>query len=63
MYIVEIEEGVWLSPWDGDPGRTLVKDSAKQFKTENDAGKALGKARALPHRNGFPYAKIEEQDA
>jgi len=59
MWIVEIETGVWLATWDGDPGRTLVKDSAKQFKSEQSAGRALGKARAILHRNGFPHAKVE----
>lgn len=59
MWIVKIEKGTWLAPWDGDPGRTLVESSAKKFKTELTAQKALGRARALPHRNSFPYAKIE----
>jgi hypothetical protein len=59
MFIVEIEKGVWLAPWDGDPGRTLVKDSAKEFKTERAADGALSAARKIQHRNGFPYARVE----
>lgn len=60
MYIVKIEDGVWLAPWDGDPGRTLVRNSAKHFKTEDVAKKALGKAKSIPYRSGFPHAQIEE---
>ena len=59
VWIVEIEKGVWLAARDGDPGRTLVKENAKRFRSELAANRALGKARSLPHRNGFPEAKIE----
>ena len=55
MYIVEIESGVWLAPWDGDPGRTLVRDSAKRFRLASFAFKALNKARE--YRN-FENAKV-----
>lgn len=58
MYIVEFEEGCWAAPWSGDPGRTLVKDNAKRFKTLSAAIKCLDKARAIPFRNGFRNAKI-----
>lgn len=58
MYIVELEEGVWIAPWEGDPGRTLVKDNAKLFKTETGASRALTAARKIKHRNGFPEARI-----
>lgn len=59
MWIVEIEPGVWLAPWLGDPGRTCVKRSAKRFMSEPVALKALSRARSIQHRNGFPKAKIE----
>lgn len=55
--IVEIEDGVWLAPWDGDPGRTLVKENAKVFRKESTAIRAIEAARKIPHRNGFPTAK------
>lgn len=44
MYIVELEKGVWLAPWEGDPGRTIIKKNAKQFKTYASANRALNKA-------------------
>jgi hypothetical protein len=45
MYIVKLEKGVWLAPWDGDPGRTLKKENAKEFKLKSDANHALIQAR------------------
>lgn len=45
MFIVELETGVWLAPWDGDPGRTQVKEYAKTFKSESAAHKAVEEAR------------------
>lgn len=44
-FIVELEPGVWLAGSIGDPGRTLVKESAKQYKTRRGAAIALGIAR------------------
>lgn len=55
MYIVELEKRVWLAPWDGDPGRTLVKENAKTFNCEKDAYKAL--ELACKYRN-FDNSKI-----
>jgi len=43
--IVELEGGVWLANWEGDPARTLKADSAKKFKTEKAAKQAIKKAR------------------
>lgn len=45
MPIVELEKGVWLAPWEGDPGRTLNKMTAKHFKTRKAAEFALVGAR------------------
>jgi hypothetical protein len=45
MYIVELQKGVWLAKWEGDPGRTLIKVSAKQFKRKGWAKRALKMAR------------------
>lgn len=53
-WTVELEAGVWLAPWKGDPGRTLVGDSAKGFGTRHGARAALGQARR--HR---PFARAE----
>lgn len=57
MYRVEIEEGVWLATWRGDPGRTLVRDSARLFGSRHGARVALGFARRF---SPFLSAKIEK---
>ncbi len=51
-WTVELEPGVWLAPWAGDPGRTLVKENAKAFHSRSGAEVALSAARE--HR---PFAK------
>ena len=41
----------WYASWDGDPGRTLIRESAKKFKTEQAAQKAVKNIIANnPHR-------------
>ena len=45
MYIVELEKGVWLADWEGDPGRTVIRKNALQFFELDNAVKALKKAR------------------
>ncbi len=45
MWIIELEEGVWIAPWDGDPGRTLVQNNAQRFPSERGARQALRYAR------------------
>jgi len=55
MYVVELEEGVWLAPWRGDPGRTLVKKEARLFGSRHGARVALGFARRY---RTFAKAKI-----
>jgi hypothetical protein len=37
-------EPFYLANWEGDPGRTLLKINAKQFKTQALAEKAIKKA-------------------
>ena len=44
-YIVQLEPGVWLAPWRGDPGRTLVQSSALTFPTRAGAALAIQCAR------------------
>jgi len=64
MYIVEIDEGVWLAPWKGDPGRTLVKENAKKYPTQLGARIAAGKAvRKYPWRESTLTVKIYKADA
>ena len=46
-YIVEFGEGknkFWLADWEGDPGRTLVREHAKKFKSFSRAKNAMDKA-------------------
>jgi 2-C-methyl-D-erythritol 4-phosphate cytidylyltransferase len=45
--IVELEEGCLLAPWRGDPGRTLVRESAKRFKSVRAARAALARHRSF----------------
>ncbi len=54
-YIVQLEPGVWLAPWYGDPGRTLVEASARVYSTERGAKIAAG--RAVRFRK-FPKIKV-----
>jgi hypothetical protein len=56
-FIVELEKGVWISNYSGDPGRTLVKESAKEFSSNVLANNALDKARQFPGRK-FLNAKV-----
>lgn len=44
MYIVELEEGCWLAPWNGDPGRTLLAEHAQRFKSWRSAKLAVKRA-------------------
>ncbi len=44
-HIVELEYGVWIAPWPGDPGRTLCRSSARWFGTTAQATRALEQAR------------------
>ncbi len=57
MFVVELEDGVWLAPWTGDPGRTLDQYSARKFVTIRWALSALKIARKF---RAFPNAKIYE---
>ncbi len=58
VFIVQIyfNQDMWLAPWTGDPGRTCVKDSARQYKTKRGAKIALGMAQK---QRRLPYAKIK----
>jgi hypothetical protein len=58
-YIVELEPGVWIAPWTGDPGRTLVEKNARKYSRRQDAKGALTQARKF---RPFPHARIVEVD-
>ncbi len=51
-YICELEKGVWIASWDGDPGRTLAIENAERFKKKSSAWEAIEKAQGIrPFRN------------
>lgn len=45
QYIVELEEGVYLTSGQGDPSRTLLLEHARLFASEHEVNRALKKAR------------------
>ena len=53
MYILKFADcDCWIADWTGDPGRTLVKESAKLFKTLQSAEIASKKLiKQNEHRN------------
>lgn len=55
-WTVEIEPGVWIAPWEGDPGRTVLPVHAKKFTSCAAATRALASARE--YRQLFVRAKI-----
>ena len=56
MFIVELQKDCWIAPWDGDPGRTIVRKNAKVFPNRMEADFALVCARQF---RPFKKAKIE----
>lgn len=51
-YIVELEEGLWIAPWDGGQGRTAKKVNAKNFTKQSTAWRAIESAQRLrPFKN------------
>ena len=52
-WIVELYGGTqFLAPWQGDPGRTCVRASAKRYVSEHAAKCALARAmRVFPNRD------------
>lgn len=45
MFAVELDPGVWIAPWDGDPGRTLRLKNAQVYGSAMSAMDALDAAR------------------
>ena len=54
---VLLERGVWLADGEGDPPRTLIEESAKEFPDVAQASNALAEARRYRR---FPNAEIYE---
>lgn len=44
-YLVRLEAGVWVAPWQGDPGRTLKIENAARYNTRKEAEQELTYAR------------------
>ena len=57
IYIVQLEEGVWLADTEGDPGRTPVKENAFRFHSREFAALMIHHARK---NRRFESARIEE---
>ena len=49
-FVVEIQPGCWLAPWRGNPGRTLVKASAKVYPSRDAAKSALKRCESMGYR-------------
>ena len=60
MYIVKLEEGVWLAEGTGDPSRTTVEANAQRFVKFTQAKSALKLARVFKF---FENARIVEVKA
>jgi hypothetical protein len=63
-YIVVLEyhdgkELQYLADWEGDPGRTSIRESAKQYASRRSA--TYGLAAAMKYRN-FPTARVVRYD-
>lgn len=62
-FIVKFENGnqpFWLADWTGDPGRTLVRENARDFDKHTQAERAMNKTiRNYPDRKLKGRGSIE----
>lgn len=58
FWIVSMGDGMWFAPWEGDPGRTCIRSSAKLYRSKRKAQRAVEKATAytpgVMHPHGGP---------
>lgn len=57
QYLIRLtksSEPCWVADWEGDPGRTLVKENAKRYLNEIVAARALRRLRSL-----YPFREME----
>lgn len=54
IFEIEGKDKMWVSPWEGDPPRTLKIENAKTFKSEKSALKHIDKIK-LTH----PFRKVK----
>jgi len=59
MWIVELEPGVWLAPWEGDPGRTLVMKNARKFSSYVQAFSAVVEAKGWRKFDKFMVVPVQ----
>jgi hypothetical protein len=58
-YIVELCGGTqFLAPWQGDPGRTCVRDRAKKYKSEHAAKCAIAWNKRMFKSRDFSEARV-----
>ena len=60
-FIIKLDSRVWLSDWEGDPGRTRIRSNAKIFNTRRLAECCLRKAKKDFAFRDFSNAEIEEK--
>jgi hypothetical protein len=48
----------WIADWDGDPGRTLLFENAKRFKTEKSAKNKLSVLKKQCPFRDFSLSKV-----
>ena len=49
---VQANHDCWIADWEGDPGRTLVKENTKTFKSKTEAENLCKKMKSkYPNRN------------
>ena len=60
-WVVQLEKGVWIADWEGDPGRTIVKRNRRGFRNKEDAQTALTKAREYRPISKAKIIKIEDK--
>ena len=60
-YIIELEPGVYIAPWTGDPGRTMKIENALDFASPLMAEKVMKRvlSEECPHRH-YKNAKVIE---
>jgi hypothetical protein len=55
---VELEKGVWLADWEGDPGRTVVEANAQEFENMKEAIEAWLKLGHIDPSKMLLYRRI-----
>jgi hypothetical protein len=59
-FVLELQPGVYLTNWEGDPPRTYVLKTAVFFETKKQALEALEKVRKAYPRKGYKQARVIE---